>query len=102
MMTAAPRSAGSCSRTRSIARMAPAEPTIATTSQGEESTAIGLEQDGSDQLSLFERIPRDPVEPRGGRHGPPVGVADREALGKRSTLVQSAERSPQGRLHRLC
>src|SRR5215813_978634 len=102
MMTAAPRSAGSCSRTRSIARMAPAEPTIATTSQGEESTAIALEQDGPDQLSLFERFACGPVEPSGGRRRPPVGVADGKALGERGTLVKSAEGGPESRLHRLC
>src|SRR5262249_55135076 len=80
-------------------RIAPAEPTIATTSQREESATIALEQDGSDELGLFERFAGDAVEPLRGRFRPPLAVTQRDALGERRALVECAERGKESRLH---
>src|SRR5437016_1753481 len=102
-ITAAARSAGSCSSTSSIALMAPADPTIATTSGSRSAVfvAIALEQGGANQLRLPECLLSGLLEvalrPIPAALPSPAG----ETLGEGLALEQRPERRPERRLDRL-
>src|SRR5581483_1005708 len=102
MTTAASRSTGSCSRTLSVARMPPADPTMATTSTGGASTdGIALQQHRSDRAGLLERFLGEAVETAGGelRAGAARTVGNPAA--QLRALEQRTQRHPERRLEVL-